>query len=188
MAKESKSASQILMTRFWTCLVAALALAGCDTSDPLGHYPEPAKEVVAPLELTGRVVDAADLLNQRQEQELAKRLRSIETGTLAQLVVVTTPSLDGLSIEDYSLALGRGWGIGDEVRNDGLLIVVAPNERQVRIEVGRGLENTVDDLFAKEVIDGMIHFLRDDRFHDAVAFGVDRLEARLRQSQLKEAA
>ena len=176
------------MKQFWICLFATLALAGCDTSDPLGLYPEPAKEVVAPLELTGRVIDAADVLNQRQEQELAKRLESLEASTLAQFVVVTTPSLDGRSIEDYSLALGRGWGIGDADRDDGLLIVVAPNERQVRIEVGLGLENTVDDPFAKEVIDGMIPFLRNGRFHDAVTLGVDRLESRLRQPQLKEAA
>src|SRR3990167_7134195 len=149
--------------RAFAALLAALAiipLAACDNSDPLGLYPEPAREVDAPLALTGRVVDAADALSDDQEIEISEKLAKIESATLAQLVVVTASDLQGYSIEDYSLALGRGWGIGDAQRNDGLLLVVAPTERKVRIEGGYGLEDTVEDPEAAKIVKEMLPYLR----------------------------
>ncbi|UOR14346.1 TPM domain-containing protein [Qipengyuania aquimaris] len=167
---------------------AALAVASCDASDPFGLQPEAAIEVVAPLELTGRVVDAAGILTADEQRKLDGKLADIEKRTLAQLVVVTTPSLEGKRIEDYSLALGRGWGIGDAERNDGLLMVVAPNERQVRIEVGYGLEETVDDVFAKEIIVKMTPHFSEGRFHEGIETGIDLLNAKLGETKMKEAA
>jgi len=173
---------------FAVALAATTPLAACDTADPLGFYAEPATEVVAPLELTGRVVDKADLFNPRQEDILTAKLEGIERDTMAQLVVVTTPSLEGHTIEDYALALGRGWRIGDKERNDGLLLVVAPNERKVRIEVGSGLERRVDDLFAAEVIEEMIPHFRESRYPQGIEIGVDDLGSRLRETTMAEAA
>ena len=169
-------------------VVACLPLAACDSDDPLGLYPEPAREVIAPLELTGRVVDAADILSVEEEKSIADKLESIELDTLAQLVVVTTPSLDGYSITDYSLALGRGWGIGDSERNDGLLLVVAPNDRKVRIEVGYGLEETIEDPEAKEIITQIIPMFRTEDYFTGITLGVDLLDAELHEPILKEAA
>lgn len=167
---------------------AALPLGACDSTDPLGLHPEPELEVVAPLELTGRLVDAADLLSEAQERELTAQLAAIEEETLAQLVVVTTPSLNERPINDYSLALGRGWGMGDAERNDGLLLVVAPNERKVRIEVGYGLEETVEDPEAAEIIQRVIPLFEEGDTLGAIGLAVDLLEAELREPLMKEAA
>lgn len=176
------------MRRFWPVALASLALAACDASDPLGLYPEPISEVAAPLAMTGRVTDAADLLTPTQERELTGRLAAVEQATRAQLVVVTTPSLGGQDIADYGLALGRGWGVGSADRNDGLIVLVAPNEREVRIEVGYGLEDTIDDLFAKQVVDEMTPHFRKEDYYGGIAVGVDRLGAKLTLTEIKKAA
>ena len=90
--------------------------------------------------LTGRVVDQADIIPAPIEAELTAKLENLETTTQRQLVVATVPTLDGYDISDYGYQLGREWEIGDAQRNDGALLLVAPNERRVRIEVGYGLE------------------------------------------------
>lgn len=179
------------MLRHLTIALAAFAvfpLAACDQAEPIGLFPGPAKKVVPPLELTGRVVDEANLLSDAEEASLTVKLATIEDDKLAQMVVVTTPDLQGYSIADYSLALGRGWGIGDAERNDGLLLVVAPNERKVRIEVGYGLETTVEDPEAAEVIRSMKPFLEKSDFSGAISLGVKLLESELREPSIKEAA
>lgn len=170
--------------------VCAIALASpaCDTADPFGIYPEPARKVVAPLPLTGRVVDQAHLLSTSEEAAIAQGLERLQDDTLVQLVVVTTPSLEDLSIADYSLALGRGWGIGDKDRNDGLLLVVAPNERKMRIEVGYGLEDIVDDPFAADVVEGMKPYFRNADYNGGINYGVARLSDRVRMPALRKAA
>lgn len=169
-------------------ILLAVALGACDAGDPLGLYPEPAAQVIAPLELTGRVVDAAELLAPTQEAEITSALAAIGQDTLAQVIVVTTPSLDGMTIEDYSLALGRGWGIGDKERNDGLLIVVAPNERKVRIEVGYGLEDTIDDPFAARIIDTMTPYFSRGDYAGGIGIGVSRLGDRIRTPVARKVA
>jgi len=103
--------------------------------------------------LTGRVVDKADLLAPAQEASLSAQSAALEKATGHQFVVVTVPDLGGHPIEDYGLHLGRYWGIGRKQVNDGVLLLVAPNERKVRIEVGYGLETTLSDPRAKTIID-----------------------------------
>lgn len=98
------------------------------------------------------MVDAADLLPQTLEAKLAARLASVEMRTKHQFVVVTVPSLGGHSIEDYGLTLGNYWGIGRKQFNDGVLLIVAPNEHRVRIEVGKGLEKTLTNEEAAGII------------------------------------
>ncbi len=102
--------------------------------------------------LTGRVVDNADLLAQDRKALLTWALTETQRATQHQLVVVTLPSLNGTSIEQMGLALGNGWGIGRKGHDDGVLLLVAPNERKVRIEVGRGLEKTLTDAEAAAII------------------------------------
>lgn len=162
------------------CL-ASVALGGCDESvDPLGLFPEPTRVENAPLELTGRVVDAADLIPDLIEADLIAQLDAIERDTKAQFVVVTTPSLDGLTIQDYGLRLGRGWGLGDKERNDGLLLIIAPSERKVRIEVGYGLENSLPDDRCAEFIEMMLPSFKDGNYVAGIANGVDLLDRELR--------
>jgi uncharacterized protein len=102
--------------------------------------------------LSGRVVDQAGILSPTVKASLTAKLEALETKTSRQLVVVTVPSLQGLEIEDYGYQLGRAWGIGEKARNTGVLLIVAPNERRVRIEVGYGLEGILTDALSTVIL------------------------------------
>lgn len=102
--------------------------------------------------LTGRVVDQANLLSPQQEQALTAKLTTLEQQSGRQLVVATLPDLQGYDISDYGYRLGREWGIGSKDKNDGALLIVAPNERKVRIEVGYGLEGIMTDALSSQII------------------------------------
>ena len=107
--------------------------------------------------LTGRVVDAADILPPEVEARIAAKSELIEKQTTAQLVVATVPSLDGYEIEDYGYRLGRTWGIGQKRDgkgngDNGVILLVAPNDRKVRIEVGYGLEPILTDALSSVII------------------------------------
>ena len=106
--------------------------------------------------LSGRVVDDANLLSPADKQALTADLKALEEKSSDQVVVVTLPSLQGYSIEDYGYQLGRHWGIGTKQLSNGVLLIVAPNERKVRIEVGRGLEPILTDALSKIVIENAI--------------------------------
>ncbi|WP_457597137.1 TPM domain-containing protein [Hydrogenimonas sp.] len=103
--------------------------------------------------LTGPVVDEARILTPSQEARIAETLETIRQRSGAQVVVVTLSSLQGYDIADYGYRLGRHWGIGSKERNDGVLLIVAPNERAVRIEVGYGLEGRLTDLLCHRIIE-----------------------------------
>jgi len=107
-------------------------------------------------QLTGRVVDEANVLDQPTRIALEQKLSEFEAKTTAQLVVVTLKSLQGTSIEDYGYQLGRHWGIGQKEKNSGALLIVAPNERKVRLEVGYGLEGQLTDAVSKLIIENSI--------------------------------
>jgi uncharacterized protein len=98
------------------------------------------------------LVDKADMLDEKQEKELLKTLKKHQKKTKQVFVVVTIESLEGAELEPYATQLFNTWGIGDKERNDGLLILVAKNERKMRIEVGRGLENRLTNDFCADVI------------------------------------
>ncbi|MBK5265754.1 MAG: TPM domain-containing protein [Alphaproteobacteria bacterium] len=102
--------------------------------------------------LTGRVVDNAKLLNPAQEQALTAELKAIEDQSGRQVVVATLPDLQGYDIADYGYQLGRTWGIGQKDKNNGALLIVAPNDRKVRIEVGYGLEGILTDAMSSIII------------------------------------
>jgi uncharacterized protein len=102
--------------------------------------------------LSGRVVDNAQLLSPQTEADLTAKLEALEQKTGRQVVVATIPDLEGVPIEDYGYQLGRTWGIGDKDRDDGALLLVAPKERDVRIEVGYGLEPVLTDALSSLII------------------------------------
>lgn len=108
------------------------------------------------MPLTGRVVDAADLLTAAQEAQIVRKLSALETRNRHQLVVATVPTLGDQPIEQYSLCLANQWALGRKGHDDGLLLLVAPKERKVRIEVGKGLEKRLTNREAKAVIDRQI--------------------------------
>lgn len=106
--------------------------------------------------LTGRVVDEAGTLSPGTRERLAEMLAAHEQQTGQQVVVVTLKSLQGFAIEEFGYQLGRHWGIGQKDKNTGALLVVAPNERKVRIEVGYGLEGQLTDAQSRVIIDQVI--------------------------------
>lgn len=106
--------------------------------------------------LSGRVVDEANLLSPASEAALTQKLEALETATGRQLVVATLPSLQGLEIEEYGYQLGRAWKLGGEKTDDGAVLIVAPNERKVRIEVGYGLEPVLTDALSSVIIQSAI--------------------------------
>ncbi|HEX2840682.1 MAG TPA: TPM domain-containing protein [Hyphomicrobium sp.] len=107
-------------------------------------------------QLTGQIVDDANIISAEDRTAILSELQALEAKSSDQLVVVTVPSLQGYEIEDYGYQLGRHWGIGQKDKNNGVLLIVAPNERKVRIEVGRGLEPIVTDLMSKIIIENAI--------------------------------
>ena len=106
--------------------------------------------------LTGRVVDAALLLSPEQVQQLTQLSAGVEQASTRQLVVATVPDLQGYAIEDYGYRLGRAWGLGQKDANNGVILLVAPKERKVRIEVGYGLEPIVTDALSSVIINQTI--------------------------------
>ena len=107
-------------------------------------------------QLSGRVVDEANLLSPATEAALTQKLEALETTTGRQVVVATLPSLQGLEIEEYGYQLGRAWKLGGEKTDDGAVLIVAPNERKVRIEVGYGLEPVLTDALSSVIIQSAI--------------------------------
>ena len=102
--------------------------------------------------LTGRVNDNAGVLSEATRRTLTERLKAHEEKTTNQVVVLTVPSLEGENIEDYAEAVFKAWKLGQKGKDNGILVVVAPNDRQMRIEVGYGLEGTLPDGAAGSII------------------------------------
>lgn len=131
-------------------------------------------------ELTGRVVDAADIIPADVEAELTQKLEALETQSQRQLVVATVPDLQGYDIADYGYQLGRNWGIGDAERNDGALLIVAPNDRKVRIEVGYGLEGYLTDALSALIIqNAILPRFRDGDMPGGIVAGTDAIISQL---------
>jgi uncharacterized protein len=134
--------------------------------------------------LSGRVVDEADIIDAGTEAELTQKLEALEQQSQRQLVVVTLPDLQGYDIADYGYQLGREWGIGDAERNDGALLIVAPNERKVRIEVGYGLEGYLTDAYSALIIqNAILPRFREGDMPGGIVAGTDAI---ITQLQLPE--
>ena len=124
--------------------------------------------------LTGRIVDEANIIPPATETEIESKLAALEAKTTDQLVVVTVPSLQGYDIADFGYQLGRHWAIGQQDKDNGVLLIVAPNEREVRIEVGYGLEGDLTDALTKIIIDNaIIPRFKDDDTPGGIVAGVD---------------
>jgi uncharacterized protein len=126
-----------------TRYLAALLLALVALAAPVSAQTFPA--------MTGRVVDQANLLRPEQELDISSKSQTLEAQTGRQFVVATVNSLEGYSVEDYAYRLGRAWKIGDEKRDDGVILLVAPNERKVWIATGYGA-----GAFLTDAVSGVI--------------------------------
>jgi len=121
--------------------------------------------------LTGQVVDEAGIINTKTEEEILSMLREGQ-----QFVVVTLKDLRGYEIEEYGVELARHWKIGTKEHDDGVLLIVAPNERQVRIEVGYGLEGVLTDAKSSEIIRHiLLPAFKVGNYNDGIVRAVDAI-------------
>ena len=130
--------------------------------------------------LSGRVTDAANVLPPATVTELTAKLEALETATGRQLVVATVPSLEDYPIEDYANGLFRAWKLGEAKTNNGVLLLVAPTDRKVRVEVGYGLEDRLTDALSATIIrDRIIPSFKAGDLPGGVVAGTDALIAQL---------
>jgi uncharacterized protein len=128
--------------------------------------------------LTGHVVDEAGILPPPAEADLERRLAAHEQATTNQVVVVTLKSLGGYDIADYGYQLGRHWGIGQKGKDNGALLIVAPTERKIRIEVGYGLEGALTDALSRDIIERLIRPpFRQGNFEQGIRAGTGAILA-----------
>ena len=122
--------------------------------------------------LTGQVVDEAHILSPQTERQLTTLLQS---ETKHQVVVVTLANLEGKTIDDYGYQLGRHWGIGEKGNDNGVLLIIAPNEKQVRIEVGYGLEGALTDAVSSVILKNMTPALKGNDYNRAALIGTEQI-------------
>jgi len=152
-------------------LAACLALAGF-----LGPASVPARAEVPVPPLSARVTDLTGTLSAQQKGELESRLAAFEAKRGSQIAVLVLPTTKPEEIEQFSIRLAEAWKIGRKGVDDGVIVVVAKDDRRLRIEVGYGLEGVIPDAVAKRVIDErMTPRFREGDFHGGIRDGVDQL-------------
>lgn len=157
------------MTRFLLAILLAFA------------WLVPANAQTFPTRTTEPVVDAANIIPPDQEAELSQLLDQFEQQKGQQFVVATVPSLEGRTIEDYGYRLGRTWGIGRQGVDDGVILLVAPNEKKVRIEVGYGLTPVLTAQLSGLIIsEQILPRFRDGNMPAGIRAGADAILAQLR--------
>ncbi len=128
----------------------------------------------SPGKPTGLVNDFAGILSAEQKGALEAKLGNYARPAGVQIAVVTVPTLGGETVENYAVKLFEEWGIGQKLKDNGLLLLVAPNERELRIEVGYGLEPSVTDARASSIIRNVItpEFKKGD-YYGGIDKGLD---------------
>ena len=139
---------------------AGVALVGC--AAPGDTYPE----------FTAPVVDSANVVSPDVEATVGAELQSFRTAGGPQIAVAVVDSTGNASIEDYTIDLANQWGVGDQAKDDGVVILIAVNDRELRIEVGSGVEGDLTDVTAGNIVDQvMVPLLRANDFDGAVTQG-----------------
>ncbi|MDT9546012.1 MAG: TPM domain-containing protein [Chlorobium phaeovibrioides] len=123
--------------------------------------------------LSGRVNDYAGMISPAARRSIGAELERFETKESTQIVILTVPSLEGDSLEDFSIRVAERWKIGRKGSDNGVLLIAARDERKVRIEVGYGLEGSLTDLTAGRIVDNeMVPAFRAGRMDEGFALGV----------------
>lgn len=120
------------------------------------------------------IVDQANVLTDQQKQDLAQKIANESTATSNQIGILIIPTLAGDSLEDYSIRVARQWGIGTKERNNGVLLLVAVQDRKLRIEVGYGLEGSLTDARSSQIIrDRITPQFKNNNYYGGVDAGID---------------
>lgn len=147
---------------------AALFLGAC-----LAALAAIASHAAAVPYLSGRITDNAELLGNETKRQLTAQLKAHEQETTHQIAVLTVNSLEGESVEEYAHAVFNAWKLGQKGKDNGVLLLVAPNERRMRIEVGYGLEDTLTDVAASRIIRNvMTPRFKEGNYEAGIAAGV----------------
>ncbi len=162
---------------YW--IASTLAVAGLVTA-PGGAV----AQIEVPY-LTGRVNDYAQILSAEAERRVEARLQALEQAHGAQVVVLTIPTLNGEPIEDFGIRVAEAWKIGRAGVDDGVILIIASNDRRMRIEVGYGLESTIPDAYARRILDnGLTPRFREGDFDGGVETGVEALATLIEGGEL----
>jgi uncharacterized protein len=122
------------------------------------------------------VVDNANILSSSEQETLERKLVALDDSTSNQIAILTVKSLNGESIEDVANATFREWGIGNKKTKNGVLVLVAIEDRKIRIEVGYGLEGAIPDITANDIIDNDIKpNFKQGNYFDGLNAAVDNL-------------
>ncbi|HVL92924.1 MAG TPA: TPM domain-containing protein [Acidimicrobiales bacterium] len=149
-----------------------------------GAGPAAAAEVPA---FTAPVVDAAGVVPDEVERQVSAGLADYQARSGNQVAVAVVATTGDQSIEDYSIDLARRWGVGREGDDNGVVLVIAVEDRRLRIEVGRGLEGTLTDLQSGRIIrERLIPLLREGNLGEAVAQGAAAIRAELGDAEVGE--
>ncbi len=141
-----------------------------------------------PTTPNGFVNDFAEVLTEEQIARLSEQLRVYEEQTSNEMAIVTVPTMDGDIIEPYATRLFETWGIGKEETNNGVLLLLAIEDRKLRIEVGYGLEDTLTDAASARIIANAKPFLKEERFPQAVDQMTEQILATLTTGKMVPAA
>lgn len=159
-------------------LVSCVVVLCATLAAAQGSLPKPA----------GRVTDLANVIEAATEAEITSRLQRLEDQTTHEIAVATVTSLDGMTVDDYKVRLFKEWGVGQEKKDNGVLIVVAPNEREIGIEVGYGLEGVLPDGLAGQIIrENFIPRFRDNDYNGGIRDGTARIADVVEKQQVLSA-
>lgn len=127
-------------------------------------------------ELTGRVVDQSKTLNAKEKRRIESAILQLESATGGQMVVVFLNSIGNTPIEEVGIMLGNTWQIGHKERDNGAILIVVPDDRQMRLEIGYGWEGPVNDARAGDIIRGLQDFFRAEDYAGGAVYAVNKVQ------------
>ncbi len=150
----------------WAAVLALLLLGGIAAAQELQPIPE----------LTARVTDTSGTLTAAEQAELEQKLRAFEQRKGAQIAVLLVPTTQPEEIEQFGIRVAEAWKIGRAKADDGAILLIAKNDRRMRIEVGRGLEGALTDLISKRIItDTITALFRQNDYAGGIDAGIDQM-------------
>ncbi|PSQ82353.1 MAG: TPM domain-containing protein, partial [Bacteroidetes bacterium QS_1_63_11] len=152
-------------------LFAALGLLAAALASPAV-----AQRYEFPPKPSGPVLDRANMLSGGEERRLARKLTAFEDTSSTAIVVVTLPSLNGAPIDDYTISLGRDWGVGQEDKDNGVVVLVSQDDRKMFIATGYGVEGALPDATANQIVERvMTPAFRQGEFYMGLDRGTDAI-------------
>ncbi len=161
-------------------IVLLMNLSTCSKQDSAGE-----EQSILP-ELTGRIVDLANVFSPEDKALLEKAVQSLETRSGGQMAVLTLQELRGWTIEEFSIRLAEKWQIGHKGSDNGALLLFSLQDRQIRLEIGYGWEGEINDARAGDIIRGMGNYFRNQNFAGGTLFAIRNVEALITGSQALE--